>query len=148
MLARLLREAKQGEEEERGEDVHPLAHHDRDEEGAVRAPDERRDLLDVRELRVRVRPGDPGREGNAGRVDVDAVRADGDRAHHFGDGEEHEAEVAADGHRAAARGDDFVELDTMPQEAEESHDCSESLAAFVHMDKNKAYMRKRRRRSQ
>lgn len=119
----LLREAEQGEEQEGGKDVHPLTHDYRDEEGAVLPPENCRHLLDVRKLCVSVRPGYPRREGHACGVDVDAVRADRDGADHLRDGEEHESEVAADGHAGSMRGDDLAELDTMLEEPKKCQDC-------------------------
>ena len=119
----LVREAKQGEKQECREHIHPLTHDDRDQKRLVVSPDNRRHHLDVVELCVRVCPGDPGRQVHACRVDVDAVCADRNRANHLRERQEHESEVAADGHPSSVRGHDLAKLDSMPKEAEKRQDC-------------------------
>lgn len=100
---RLLREAEERKEEERGARVDPAAHLVRGDGLRVRAPERGGDLEHAPELVVRVGPGDPRRDVHAVHVHVDAVDPQGDGQQHLEEGEQHEAGVAADRHGRSRR---------------------------------------------
>lgn len=121
--ARLLREAEEHEEHDRGAGVDPAAHLDRDVRRKLRLPDGGREQLDEGEVEVRVRPGHPGRDVQPRGVDVDAERAERRNERHLDRAEEDQAQVAADS-EGRVGGEDLVELHAVHVERAESERCN------------------------
>lgn len=67
---------------------------------------------------MRIGPRDPGRELDTIGVDVDAVRAEWDRATHLSARQEHQSEIAAAGHGLVV-GEQLAELHAAYPEAAE-----------------------------
>ena len=109
MLARLLGEAEEAEEEERAADRGPRAELHRGDEVGILAPDDGGLLLDAGEAPVQV--GHAAEDVDRGEADVlhDVVDGEGDGEEDLDRGEAHEAEVPVEG-EVRVGGHELVEL--------------------------------------
>ena len=121
MLARLLGEAEEEEEDDGARDGDPLPEaHDRHDLGLL-APDDRGHLTDATEVRVEVREAAP-RVRVLLEVRDDVVDGEGDGKRHLDGGQAHQTEVAVEG-EVLVRGHELVELPAALEEGFEREDA-------------------------
>lgn len=124
VLARLGVDAEDEEEQPAGEGAQPPLQLDAEAQRHV-VPEQRGDLVDVRELEVRVRPGDPGAHGAD--VQDEDPDAEGDAADDVDAGHAHEAEVAV-GVEVGVPRQDLLELEAPTVECDDRADYSDIMS--------------------